>query len=67
MTIRIDEDDEADDDVAADDEAAEGLDDLAGVAVEQDQPGAETFSARRNRVATSSTVGKTENWSGSVM
>ena len=32
------EDDEADDDVAADDELAERLDDVAGVALEQDQP-----------------------------
>ena len=33
------EDDQADDERAADDEVAEGLDDLAGVAVEQHEPG----------------------------
>ena len=38
MTIRIRKIDEADDHVAADDEVAERLDHVAGVAVQQDQP-----------------------------
>ena len=55
-----------DDRVAADDDTAEGVDDLAGMGVEEDRAGPrETLSASRKRVAIRSSGGKALNSSGS--
>ena len=65
MTMRIRKITSADDQRAADDEVAERVDDLAGVAVAAGRGGSTRRSApSRNSVATSSSDGKTEKSSG---